>query len=74
MLILPENSRGLCKELFGSLYSDFSDILPLLKDRMFCTVGDVVTANAYHAGIVPSIAVIDGITKRNIKVLLHQKM
>lgn len=68
MLILPENCRGLFKKPFGHLYSDFSAIVPLLKDRMFCTVGDVVTANAYLAGLTPAVAVIDGVTKRDTEV------
>ena len=68
MLILPENCRGLFKKPFGTLYSDFSEIIPLLKGRIFCTVGDVVTANAYLAGLTPAVAVIDGVTKRNTSV------
>lgn len=65
MLTLPARHRALLKEPFGKLFPDFSDIIPFLKEHSFCTVGDVVTANAFRAGLTPDIAIIDGITKRS---------
>lgn len=70
MLTLPKECRGLFKEPFGSLYSDFSDILPYLRDNIVCTVGDVVTQNAFNNSITPDISVIDGVTKRSNVVSL----
>ena len=69
MLILPENCRGLFKKPFGRLFSDFSQLVPELAGKKICAVGDVVTANAVSAGIIPDIAVIDGVTKRNEAVV-----
>jgi len=68
MLLLSEEARTLLKKPFGTLYSDFFQIIPLLKSKFVCTVGDVVSKNAFNAGITPSIAVIDGITKRTESV------
>ncbi|HJJ47924.1 MAG TPA: DUF359 domain-containing protein [Methanocorpusculum sp.] len=65
MLTLPARHRALLKEPFGKLFPDFSDIVPVLRTHSFCTVGDVVTANAFRAGLTPEIAIIDGITKRS---------
>ncbi|HJJ28561.1 MAG TPA: DUF359 domain-containing protein [Methanocorpusculum sp.] len=64
MLTLPKRHRALLKEPFGQLFPDFSDIIPVLRTHTFCTVGDVVSASAFRAGLTPDIAVIDGITKR----------
>ncbi len=64
MLTLPSECRGLLKEPFGSLHPDFSEIIPYLNHRVFCTVGDVVTQNAFLHGLTPDISVIDGFTKR----------
>jgi len=68
MLVLSEEARNLLKKPFGTLYSNFFQITPLIKGKFFCTVGDVVTKNAYNAGVTPAIAVIDGITKRTENV------
>ncbi|HKL97576.1 MAG TPA: GTP-dependent dephospho-CoA kinase family protein [Methanocorpusculum sp.] len=65
MLTLPPENRWLFREPFGTIFSDFSSVVPLLKGKFFCTVGDVVTHNALSAGLVPSIGVIDGLTKRS---------
>jgi hypothetical protein len=65
MLILPPEHRWLFKEPFGTLFSDFSKVIPLLKGKHFCTVGDVVTHNALSAGLIPSIGIIDGFTERS---------
>ena len=68
MLILPEECRALLKEPFGRLFPDFSRMVPELRGRHFCTVGDVVTRNAYAAGLTPDVAVIDGVTRRGTEV------
>lgn len=65
MLYLPPECRGLFKQPFGPLFSEFPDLLPLLRDRMVCTVGDVVTHSAFSSGLQPAVSVIDGITKRS---------
>ena len=65
MLTLPERHRTLLKEPFGKLFPDFLDIIPVLKNKPFCTVGDVVTANAFSACLTPAVAIIDGFTKRS---------
>ncbi len=65
MLTLPPEHRWLFKEPFGTIFSDFSLVIPLLKGKNFCTVGDVVTHNAFSAGLIPEIGIIDGFTKRS---------
>ena len=62
MLYIPSELRGLFTRPFGSLFPEFSDILPNLKDRMVYTVGDVVTHSAFSFGILPAVGVIDGFT------------
>jgi len=65
MLTLPPENRWLFREPFGTVFSDFSMVIPYLEGKIFCTVGDVVTHNALSAGLIPSIGVIDGFTKRS---------
>lgn len=65
MLTLPPECRGLFKKPFGTLYSEFSDAARNVHGRYLCTVGDVVTRNAFFENIQPDIAVIDGVTKRS---------
>ncbi len=65
MLTLPPENRWLFREPFGTVFSDFSMVLPYIEGKIFCTVGDVVTHNALSAGLIPSIGVIDGFTKRS---------
>ncbi|HJJ56324.1 MAG TPA: DUF359 domain-containing protein, partial [Methanocorpusculum sp.] len=64
MLILPEKHRELLKTPFGTLYSNFVDVIPLLTGKIVCTVGDVVTNSALSNKIYPSIMIVDGFTKR----------
>lgn len=68
MLILPEDCRTLLKEPFGTVFPDFTLLVPKLTGRRFCTVGDVVTANSLSHNLVPDVAVIDGITRRGTPV------
>ncbi|ACL15972.1 GTP-dependent dephospho-CoA kinase family protein [Methanosphaerula palustris] len=74
MLRLPDEHRALFRNPFGTLYPEFSMVLPHLAGRAIYTVGDVVTANILAAGILPAIAIIDGYTRRLPcpPALLHQ--
>jgi GTP-dependent dephospho-CoA kinase len=65
MLVLPEESRRLFKDPFGTLYPGIDAVLPHLAGRTVYSVGDVVTYNLQKNGIVPAIAVIDGQTMRS---------
>ncbi|MDU9376208.1 hypothetical protein McpSp1_08020 [Methanocorpusculaceae archaeon Sp1] len=65
MLVLPSEHRGLFKQPFGTLFPEFSDIVPMISGRMLCTVGDVVTHSALSRGIIPAVGVIDGLTMRS---------
>jgi uncharacterized protein (UPF0218 family) len=62
---LPDQHRGRFKDPFGSLHRDIDEVIPLLKGRLVCSVGDVVTANLLNRGITPDIAIIDGQTMRS---------
>lgn len=59
MLRLPERERQRLKKIFGTLYPDLKDILPLLSGKKIYSVGDVVTQRLLHHGIIPTLAVID---------------
>ena len=65
MLVLPSEHRGLFKQPFGTLFPEFSDIVPQISGRIVCTVGDVVTHSALTRDITPAIGVIDGFTMRS---------
>ena len=65
MLVLPSEHRGLFKQPFGTLFPEFSDVVPMLSGRILCTVGDVVTHSALSRGIIPAVGVIDGLTMRS---------
>jgi len=79
MFVLPDESRRLFKDPFGTLYPEIEAALPHLAGRTVYSVGDVVTHNLQKNGIVPAIAVIDGQTMRSpcdrlpeVKGDLHQ--
>lgn len=72
MLVLPEEHRWLLQKPFGTLFSDFSMLVPLLADRFVCTVGDVVTHSALSAGFLPDVGVIDGFTMRSPYLLMPE--
>jgi len=63
MLTLPDDLRGSFKEPLGPLYTDAA---ALLADagRPIIAVGDVVTYHLRRAGHAPSVAIVDGKTKR----------
>jgi len=64
MFILPEENRIFFQKPFGRIYSNFNEILPLIEGKKIYTVGDVVTHSMLKRGIVPDIAIVDHLTKR----------
>ncbi|MDD1725193.1 MAG: GTP-dependent dephospho-CoA kinase family protein [Methanospirillum sp.] len=64
MRTLPDGCRDLFRQPFGTLYTSFDQILPLLSGKLVFSVGDVVTTSLLMAGRPPDIAVIDGQTMR----------
>lgn len=74
MLRLPNEHRALFRNPFGTLYPELKTALPLLTGRAIYTVGDVVTGSILASGILPTIAIIDGYTRRLPcpPTLLHQ--
>jgi uncharacterized protein (UPF0218 family) len=68
MLTLPTALRGAFKEPFGPLYTDPEELLSDASSEAtgapLVAVGDVVTYHLRRAGRPPSVAVIDGKTKR----------
>ena len=65
MLVLPSEHRGLFIQPLGTLFPEFSDIVPQISGRIVCSVGDVVTHAALTRDITPAIGVIDGFTMRS---------
>ena len=65
MFVLPQESRQLFKDPFGTLYRDMQDVLPALAGRTIYSVGDVVTHSLQQKGITPAVAVIDRQTMRS---------
>jgi GTP-dependent dephospho-CoA kinase len=61
---LPGRHRDRFKEPFGRLFPDIRAALDYAGDAPVFAVGDVVTYNLVRNGVVPEIAVIDGITMR----------
>jgi uncharacterized protein (UPF0218 family) len=64
MFRLPVEHRHRFRKPFGTLYSHFSDVVPLLSGKTVYTVGDVVTRNCLMSGLSPKVAIIDGHTMR----------
>jgi hypothetical protein len=65
MFMLPNESRQLFKDPFGTLHRDIGTVLPELTGRTVYSVGDVVTHSLQKNGITPAIAVVDGQTMRS---------
>ena len=65
MFVLPEESRQLFKDPFGTLHRDIQSVLPALAGRIVYSVGDVVTHTLQQKGFTPAIAVVDGQTMRS---------
>jgi len=66
MWYLPEEHRSRFKEPFGELFPDIASALEFSGSSLVYAVGDVVTYNLAKKGVVPEVAVIDGITMRKI--------
>ncbi|EHQ35318.1 GTP-dependent dephospho-CoA kinase family protein [Methanoplanus limicola] len=66
MWYLPEEHRSRFKEPFGELFTDIVSALNFSGESPVYAVGDVVTYNLAKNGVVPEVAVIDGITMRKI--------
>lgn len=61
---LPERHRDRFREPFGRLFPDIRAALQYAGDAPVFAVGDVVTYNLVRSGIIPEMAIIDGITMR----------
>lgn len=60
---LPETARASFKEPLGPIYEDVEVLLESAGSPIVA-VGDVVTYHLVRAGVIPHVAVIDGITER----------
>ena len=60
---LPESLRDELKEPAGPLYTETASLLDDAGAPLV-TVGDVVTAHALDAGVVPAVALVDDHTRR----------
>ncbi|WP_435177607.1 GTP-dependent dephospho-CoA kinase family protein [Halorussus sp. AFM4] len=56
--------RGELKEPMGPIFTDAERLLAEAGDGPLVAVGDVVTYHLERAGVVPDVAVVDGLTKR----------
>ncbi|WP_255195058.1 GTP-dependent dephospho-CoA kinase family protein [Halorarius litoreus] len=63
VLELPEALRGELKDPLGPIYTDAEELLADAGEPVVC-VGDVVTYHLLQAGYHPSVALVDGKTKR----------
>jgi uncharacterized protein (UPF0218 family) len=61
--IIPEEKRGSFKEPIGSLI-DENDLKKINAENKLITVGDVVSLTVNRNGIVPDVAIYDGMTER----------
>ena len=60
---IPDDKRGLFKEPFGSFIQE-NDLKKIDRKNKLITVGDVVSLTSVNNGIVPDIAIYDGMTER----------
>ncbi|NHN60148.1 MULTISPECIES: GTP-dependent dephospho-CoA kinase family protein [Halorussus] len=56
--------RGELKEPMGPIFTDAERLLAEAGDGPLVAVGDVVTYHLERAGVVPDVAVVDGLTER----------
>ncbi|WP_144906489.1 GTP-dependent dephospho-CoA kinase family protein [Halobellus captivus] len=63
MLTLPKDLRGSFKDPLGPVYTDTEALLAEAGEPIIA-VGDVVTYHLRRAGHSPSVAIVDGKTKR----------
>jgi len=60
---VPDDKRELFKEPFGSLIQE-NDLKKIDRTKRLITVGDVVSLTAVNSGVVPDVAIYDGMTER----------
>jgi hypothetical protein len=60
---LPESARAAFKEPLGPIFHDAVSLLESAGSPLVA-VGDVVTYHLVDAGVVPHVAVVDGVTER----------
>jgi hypothetical protein len=65
MLRLPDDLRSAFKEPLGPVYTDASALLSVAGDPLVA-VGDVVTYHLLLADRAPDVAVVDGLTEREV--------
>jgi len=63
LLELPAGLRGELKEPLGPIVTDAERLVAEAGEPLVA-VGDVVTAHLAAAGVVPAVAVVDGLTER----------
>ena len=64
MLTLLPQYRSRFSEPFGPIFSDMKEICAAYPDKIFCSVGDVVTEQLFCMQAPWKVAVVDGYTKR----------
>ncbi len=62
-LVLPQKLRGELRKIYGEIKSE-QELPDLLNDRIFYSVGDVVTYTLLNLNLPPKIAIVDYKTKR----------
>ncbi len=67
---LPKELRIVLSAPQGILFNDLIDAIELLKGKKVITVGDVSTRRLMELGIEPFVAIIDGKTRREVRVRL----
>jgi len=60
---VPDDKRELFKEPFGSFIKE-NDLKKIDRTKKLITVGDVVSLTAVNSGVVPDVAIYDGMTER----------
>ena len=63
VLSLPKSLRGELKDPLGPIYTDAAALLDE-TGRPLIAVGDIVTYHLLHSGAQPTVALVDGKTKR----------
>jgi len=60
---VPDKKRELFKEPFGSFIKE-NDLKKIDRTKKLITVGDVVSLTAVNNGVMPDVAIYDGMTER----------
>ena len=69
MLTLLPQYRSHFSKPFGPIFSDMEEIYVAYPDKIFCSVGDVVTEQLFCSKASWKVAIIDGYTKRERYVI-----